>query len=265
MVNSDDLFERLLYAFVSRVSGRTIAFVSLVLYPGLGLIVPVAFDWTKSWLIAANVAGGLFAAVVCVGWLVVQVEAKDRRHLLEWTPDIRHLTAEEFEWFVGEVFRRNGWKVRETGSQDRPDGNIDLELTNERDRRLVQCKRWTSRRVGVGDIRAFAGTLLREHLRGNQGVFVTFSRFNEHAIAEAKKNGIELVDGAELFRRAEHVRRPESCPTCGNAMILDRSAHGWWFRCVAKGCSGKRNLDREPARAVELLTQPPTAATADGR
>lgn len=42
-------------------------------------------------------------------------------------------------------------------------------------------------------------------------------------------------------------------------MVLDRSQHGWWFRCVADGCTGKRNLDREPALAVELLTQPPGA------
>jgi branched-chain amino acid transport system permease protein len=40
---------------------------------------------------------------------------------------------------------------------------------------------------------------------------------------------------------------------------FDRSQFGWWFRCVANGCAGKRNLDREPALAVELLTQPPAA------
>jgi hypothetical protein len=197
----------------------------------------------------------LFAALIGLAWFVAQIEAKDRRHLLEWTTDIRHLTAEEFEWFVGEVFRREGWKVKETGSQDGADGNVDLELTNEGDRRLVQCKRWTARAVGVDDIRAFAGALLRENLRGDQGVFVTFSRFNVHAAAEAKRNGIELIDGRELFRRAERARRPEPCPTCSRSMILDRSPHGWWFRCVAQGCSGKRHLGSEPARAVELLTQ----------
>ncbi len=43
-------------------------------------------------------------------------------------------------------------------------------------------------------------------------------------------------------------------------MALDRSQHGWWFRCIANGCAGKRDLDREPALAVELLTRPPTTA-----
>jgi hypothetical protein len=255
MPKPDDWFERGIYAFVSRVSGRTVAVTSLVLYFGVGLALPLALDWPKSWLISANFTGVFFGALISLTWFVMQIEAKDRRHLLEWTTDLRHLTAEEFEWFVGEVFRREGWAVRETGSQDRADGNIDLENKKGNDRRIVQCKRWTSKPVGIDEIRAFAGTLLRENLLGNHGVFVTFSRFNVHAEAEAKRTGIDLVDRSDLYRRSERVRRAEPCPICGRPMLLDRSPHGWWFRCVAAGCSGKRDLDREPARAVELLTQ----------
>jgi hypothetical protein len=48
---------------------------------------------------------------------------------MEWTSDLRSLSAEEFEWLVGEFFRREEWDVRETGRQDGPDGNVDLELT----------------------------------------------------------------------------------------------------------------------------------------
>jgi len=259
----DDWVERGIFAFVSRVSGRTVAVVSLALYPGLGLAVPLALDWTRSWLISINLFGVSFAALVSLGWLIVQIEAKDRRNLLEWTTDLRHLTAQEFEWLVGEMFRREGWQVRETGSQDGPDGNIDLELSRGKTRRLVQCKRWTSAHVGVEHIRTFAGTLHRERLR--DGVFVTFSRFTEQAVQEARPAGIELVDGAELYRRVERVRRAEPCPTCQKPMVLDLSQRGWWFRCVAGTCSGKRDLDHEPARAVELLTQrPATPVPASG-
>ena len=254
MSRVDDWIERGIFAFVRRVSGRSVGIASLIFYPGLGLLLPVALDWPQSWLISTNLAGVTVAALLSIGWLVVKVEAKDRRHLLEWTTELRHLNAEEFEWVVGELFRREGWQVKETGSQDGPDGNIDLELAKGPERRLVQCKRWTSAQVGVEEIRNFAGTLLRENLPGRQGVFVTLSRFNKYADEEAQKNGIELIDGAQLFDRMERVKRPEPCPTCAKPMVLDRSQHGWWFRCTASGCSGKRDLGKEPGRAVELLT-----------
>ena len=44
------------------------------------------------------------------------------------TGDTSLLSAEEFEWLVGELFRREGWKVEETGRQESPDGSIDLDL-----------------------------------------------------------------------------------------------------------------------------------------
>jgi HJR/Mrr/RecB family endonuclease len=251
-----DWLDRVIYGFVRRVSGRTVAAVTLAFYPGLGLVVPLAFEWTRSWLFAINTIGVMAAALVSLGWLIVQVQAKDRRHLLEWTTDLRHLTAEEFEWLVGELFRREGWKVQETGSQDRGDGNVDLVLTKGTDRRFVQCKRWSSWHVGVKEVREFAGTLRREGARN--GFLVTFSSFTEEATKEAERiEGLNLMDGRELHTRLEGVRRPEPCPVCAQPMILDRSRHGWWFRCLAAGCTGKRNLDREPALAVELLTRPP--------
>ncbi len=165
--------------------------------------------------------------------------------------------AEEFEWFVGEVFRREGWAVEETGRQDGPDGNIDLRLSRGSERAIVQCKRWDSRQVEVDEIRKFVGTLTREGLAAKDGVFVTLSRFNEHAEAEAKATGVRLVDGVELHERAEKVRRVEACPACGAGMVLSRSDYGWWYRCVAEGCGGKRDLGKEPGRAVDLLARGP--------
>ena len=258
----DDLFDRALMALVTRIPGRFIIVLCLVLYPGIGLLFPLAIGWSTESLIGANVFGVTFAAVVGLGWFVVQLEARDRRHLVEWTTDLRHLDAEEFEWFVGEIFRREGWNVRETGHQDRADGNIDLAMTKGADRRLVQCKHWTSWQVGIDEIRAFAGTVSAEKLPTTQGVFVTFSSFTGAALGEAKRTGMTLIDRAELYARVEKVRRPEPCPFCHFPMLLDRSQHGWWFRCTTRGCTGKRDLDHEPARALDLLTQRPWSRSA---
>jgi restriction endonuclease len=264
MKGLEDLLERAVTALVTRVSGRTVVLISVLLYPGLGLALPLALGWSIPNLVVANVVGVTFAAVVSLGWLGVQLDAKDRRHLVEWTTNLRLLSAEEFEWMVGELFRRDGWKVRETGRQDAPDGNIDLELTKGSARRLVQCKRWTARQVGVDEVRRFAGALLREGLRGSDGIYVTLSDFNDHAHQEALRTGIAVVDGRALYSRVEKARRSEPCPVCQYPMVLSRSEHGWWFRCVTEGCAGKRDLGKEPGRAVDLLTKTPTAGLQHG-
>jgi hypothetical protein len=212
-----------------------------------------------NWLIAANVFGTFAAAGLSLTWFALQVEASHRRHLVEWTTDLRLLDSSEFEWLVGELFRREGWSVTEAGRADGPDGNIDLVLTKGRSSRaIVQCKRWQSWTVGVDDVRAFAGTLMREKLPGEAGVFVTLSQFGEQARAEAERVGMTLIDSRGLYERVERARRPEACAVCGSAMLLDRSAYGWWFRCIRPRCPGKRDLGGDPARAVDLLTAPPT-------
>jgi hypothetical protein len=235
---------------------------AVVFYPGIGLVLPLVLGSSDLQLVGINVFGVMSAAVVSVGWLAVRLEANRRRHLVEWTTNIRLLTSEEFEWLVGEVYRREDWRVRETGRQDRPDGNVDVELTKGRERRLVQCKRWTSNLVGVNDIRAFAGTLMREGMTGRDGIFVTLSSFNEHAHREAAKVGMTLVDGRDLYKRVEDVRRAEPCPECGHPMMLDRSPHGWWLRRTASGCAGKRHLDRDPSRVVDILLLQPRVQAA---
>ena len=241
---------------VSRVSGRTVTALALLFYPGVGLILPLALRWSVIAFVIANVLGAVYAAVVSLGWLSVQVEARDCRHLIEWTTSLRLLGAEEFEWLVGETFRREGWTVEETGRQGSPDGNIDLVLRRGGERKVVQCKRWTSQLVSVAELRGFAGTLLREGLPGAAGIFVTLSDFTEQARAEAGKMGLTLVDNRDLNHRIENARRVEPCQVCQAAMVLDRSARGWWFRCVAPGCTGKLDLSGDPGRAVEFLTRP---------
>ena len=253
----DHLLERMATWLVTSLSGPMVLVIALLFYPGLGLALPLVLHWPTPELIEWNVLGVTLAGVVSLGWLTAQVEAARRRHLVEWTTDLRLLTAEEFEWLAGETFRREGWTVEETGRQVAPDGNIDLKLTRDGRRMIVQCKRWTSQAVGVDEVRELAGTLLREGLRGSSGILVTLSDYTPSARAEARTIGIELVNGRGLFSRMEKVRRPVRCEICHQPMLLSRSARGWWFRCFTSGCGGKLDLADEPGRAVELLTSLP--------
>jgi hypothetical protein len=47
--------------------------------------------------------------------------------------------------------------------------------------------------VGVDEVRAFGGRLMREKLAGSAGMFVTLSDYTPAALEEAKSLGIELV------------------------------------------------------------------------
>jgi restriction system protein len=144
--------------------------------------------------------------------------------------------------------------VVERGRQDVADGNIDLDLRRGSDRRLVQCKRWTATWVGVDEIRKFAGTLAREKLPSSAGIFVTLSDFTQQATAESKQLDMVLMNKRELHARIEKVRRVEPCPKCSSPMVLDRSVHGWWFRCTLPDCGGKRDLSKDAGRAIAMIT-----------
>lgn len=247
--------DRAFLGFAKRAPGWLVGLTALLIYGGCGLALPLSLHWRLFALVEANIVSTVVAGLVCLAWVIVQSEAADRRHLLEWTTNLRLLTSSEFEWLVGELFRREGWKVKETGREDGPDGNIDLELTRDGQRRIVQCKRWQSWVVPVDEVRAFAGTLMREGLPGSAGVFVTLSRFSAQAREDAAKTGLVLIDGPELYARMEKARRPELCPDCGWPMVLAYSPYGWWLRCQA--CSGKRDLSADPGRALDLLLKRP--------
>jgi len=250
----DDLIERAWLSLAKR-DGRFVAAGALLLYAVGGLGLPLLLRWSTAWLVSANVTCTMLAGCLVLVWFGAQVQARDRRHLVEWTTDLRLLDSAEFEWLVGELFRREGWTVEETGRREGPDGNVDLVLNRAGARCLVQCKRWVSYLVGVDAIRSFAGTLMGSGLTGSGGIFVTLSDFTGAARAEATRLGMTLLDNRDLYARIERVRRAEPCPTCHSAMRLDRSLHGWWFRCTTPGCGGKRDLGKDPARAVELLTE----------
>jgi restriction system protein len=255
MSKFQSVVDRAMLAFVSRISGWEALAIAVALYGGIGLAMPLGLSMPTYGLVYFNAFGTVVAAVILLGWLLVRIAAGERRNLLEWTTDLRRLNFKEFEWLVGEVFRREGWIVRETGRDDGPDGNIDLELLQGGQRKIVQCKRWTAQSVGVDEIRRFLGTLMREKLPGGSGIFVTLSDFTDQARREALQSGIVLVDNRELFSLIEKVRRAEPCSTCGAPMILGKSQYGWWFRCKEKGCTGKRDLGADAGRAVDLLFQ----------
>jgi predicted RNA-binding Zn-ribbon protein involved in translation (DUF1610 family) len=142
----------------------------------------------------------------------------------------------------------------------------DLRISRARDKRVVQCKRWTTNRIRAAEIRELGGALLGERRDGQRGMLVTSSEFTRPAETEAAELGITLVGGRELVRRLEAARASEllrqdtgntlyPCPACGIQMILDCSPRGYWLRCprYRDGCKGSRDLGPDPERALGVL------------
>jgi HJR/Mrr/RecB family endonuclease len=245
----DDLLTRT----VGRLPPLVGAAAALGVYVVLGIALPLALNAGRLGFILFGFLGASWATVVLLAALFAAKQASDRRRLIEWTSDLRKLDATEFEWLVGELLRREGWNVTETGRVDGPDGNVDLRAAQGQRVLVVQCKRWAAKPVGVDEVRKLAGTTSGER-SGAAAVLVTLSDFTEAAINEGKRLRVDLVDGDALLARIDHVRQSEACPLCATPMILERSSRGWWLRCPRfPACSGKRNLASEPGAAVDLL------------
>ena len=200
----EDPIERLLLFVAERASGRGIAIVMGILYGGVGLLLPIVAGANTLLFVALNFIGAMTAFLFGLVWFNQRVQQAHRRHLVEWTTNLRLLDAREFEWLVGEVFRRDGWKVDEVTSQSSPDGNIDLRMSRGKENAMTfQCKRWQSWHVGVDEIRKFGGTLMGERRATTSGYFVTLSEFTPQAATEGER----LRDRVGRRRRAVQASR----------------------------------------------------------
>lgn len=143
---------------------------------------------------------------------------------------LEKMSWREFEGLAAEMFRRQGYRVVERGG-DGPDGGVDLELHQGRDKYLVQCKQWKSTKVGVATVRELYGVMTAERAVG--GFVVASGRFTGDARAFAEGRSIQLLDAEKLRSligsmpletQAETAERNEAseipaCPKCGRAMV----------------------------------------------
>jgi restriction system protein len=193
---------------------------------------------------------------------VVQSKAADVLDGMSW---------QQFELLVGEAFRLQGYAVAETGGGG-ADGGVDLVLTRNGEKFLVQCKQWKAFKVGVNVVRELYGVMAATGAAG--GFVVTSGRYTEEATNFASGRNVKLVDGPRLHaliqqargaRGATHVNetavRPKPaaagggadasqlCPLCSKPMVkrLARrgpNAGGEFWGCTGyPGCKGTRNVE----------------------
>ena len=177
---------------------------------------------------------------------------------------IRRLSWQDFEEFVADIYRGEGYLVEKTGGA-RADGGYDLVLLRENFSVLVQCKHWLAHQVGVSRVRELAGAMKKVGATG--GVFVTTGAFTPAARQFATGMPMELVDGKALVRRlargeGEPAAQDQSpaevpvaagvvptCPKCQKSMKLRTTGKGgrplaapFWGCSDFPRCWGKRQV-----------------------
>lgn len=251
--------------------------VALLVYIGLKQIDSslTGVQLTPATIVMKALSGSaaVIALVVIFVWIVAVGDKIYRRRLLatnKCIEDIRRLSWQEFELFVGEALRQQGYTVLEYGGGG-ADGGIDLIARKSGETMLVQCKHWKNRRVGVKVIREVFGLLMAEE--ATKALIVTTGQFTEAAHSFANNKTVQLMGGEELVQfiggvRQKHgsiveqvqptladLKQPSAaekqvatCPMCSSPMVertakRGPNAGGRFYGCSRfPKCRGTRSI-----------------------
>lgn len=124
-------------------------------------------------------------------------EERKRERLKRLTLErLKGMDAKEFEHTVADILRAMDYKdVRVVGGSG--DLAVDITARHGKDMVVVQCKRYTSKKVTSPEMQMFIGMMLTEH-NARKGIYVTTSSFTQDAVELARRHGIELWDGDRL-------------------------------------------------------------------
>lgn len=152
---------------------------------------------------------------------------------------IRRLDWRSFEFFVGEVYRRQGYKAKVVGGVGESDGGIDVLLEKKNEFIIVQCKQWRTTSVSVKVARETFG-LMHAH-KATKAIIVTCGSFTKDAVKFAEQNkSLELIGGDKLWEMVKEIKIGEfnlssdseydqvvpDCPICGSPMLKRTAKQG---------------------------------------
>jgi restriction system protein len=136
------------------------------------------------------------------------------------------------------------------------DGGVDLVLSRNGAKSLVQCKQWRQQSVGVQVVREQFGILTAEGAA--EAIIVISGAFTLEACDFARGKPIRLIDGPELLRLIRSLQDvvpagvapvkaandigglvddAPACPECGQQMVLRTSRRGANAGSRFWGCS----------------------------
>jgi restriction system protein len=174
-------------------------------------------SWWISLAVAAAVAGAalallpaayrLLGATLGIPFLVIagiaawrQWQLPSATRVQRTVEAVRAMSRSEFVSALAAAYARDGYTVTRVD-----DAHADLTLKQEWRTALVSCKRWKVARLGVEPLRELLAAKEARELR--EGILVATGEVTDTARAFAAKNGIRLVEGAELARLLPELGR----------------------------------------------------------
>lgn len=174
---------------------------------------------------------------------------------------------QQFEQLVGQAFHLRGNRVAETGNGG-ADGGVDLVLTNDGDKILVQRKQWRACKVGVAVMRELYGVMAARSAAAS--LVVASGRFTNEATDFAAGRNTRLIDGHDLHalvhaarsaapipQRSAEAPPPAmwpapvaapACLACAKPMVRRMAKHGaqagraFWGCSDHPACKGTRTM-----------------------
>jgi CxxC-x17-CxxC domain-containing protein len=178
--------------------------------------------------------------------------------------DVIANSATDFERLCTALFAAKGYKARRVGGQ--ADGGIDLVATSDTGKVIVQCKRYSSKPVGVKVVRELLGVLVAE--KAEQGFVITTSRFTKEAADFARSQPITLMDGDAFVREVRtHLPKtlieetlaeaaaPPTPPAVSLASVTRPAKVAAGYPITCSECGAQDTVFFEPWPGKKLLCQ----------
>ena len=157
----------------------------------------------------------------------------------EWSNEVlATIEWRRFEALVETLFAQAGFETR--SQSHGADGGVDIWLHSKNAEgpvAVVQCKHWQGKAVGVREVREFFGVMASHSLK--RGTYATSSVFTGEALAFAKANGINAMDGERLLQTI--CRRTAE----QQAELLKVATEGEYWRPTCASC-GVKMTPRQP-------------------
>ena len=235
------------------------------------LCYPVAVFFAKLFSSSQVLAGAgvafltiwpVFSGLFLLAALVSFLRGRKRQKMLQQNQSlekIRGLSWRQFEQYVGEHFKDQGYFVVET--PEGPDGGVDLVLRKDGEKTYVQCKHWKSSKVGVEKVRALLGSMTSGG--AHNGIFVITGYYTQAAKQFGNQHGIQMIDGTILEKMVDpktaaepgpetSQSNPDSvlCPICEEPMVKRLARRGpnagneFWGCTKYPVCKGTRDISK---------------------
>ncbi len=158
----------------------------------------ISLAGTAGWRFSETLEG-VIAAIILYFFLLVSFKIwrktrKSSRLRKAGIKEIDQMTGEEFERYLGELFKRRGFKVSYTAASG--DYGADLILKDGSNIIAVQAKRYSST-VGVKAVQEIIGAV--RMYDATEAWVVTNNYFTKQAVKLADINEVYLIDRDELI------------------------------------------------------------------